>query len=175
MDTRKRGTSKAKSVIAIIPIFVLFLVSVTHAGSVSVSGRSNYHITMAKGAKVDDISGHTVGIGEARGLTAFDDGEIATFYGVFTFDYIKGTGKFRAYITNTFDDGSTRVYVVDNGETTALQGGKISRIRGKYTFIKGTGRFAGIKGGGVMTGKRITPLSAGADCYSDFNETFTLP
>ena len=175
MDTRKRGPSTAMFVFTIIPIFILLFVSITHAGTVTVSGRNNYHITMAKGAKIGDVIGHTVGVGEARGLMAFDDGEIATTYGVFTFDYINGCGKFKAYITNTFDDGSTQVYLIEDGTTTALEKGKISRIRGTFTFIHGTGRFAGIKGSGVWTGKRITPLSAGADCYADLSATYTLP
>jgi hypothetical protein len=162
-------------VITIIPIIILFFVSVTPAGTVTVSGRNNYPITMAKGAKIGDVTGHVVGVGEARGLMAFDDGEMAATYGVFTFDYINGNGKFKAYITNTFDDGSTQVYLIEDGTTTALEKGKISRIRGTFTFVQGTGRFKGIKGSGVWTGKRVTPLSAGADCYADINGTYSLP
>ena len=126
-------------------------------------------------AKVDDVPGHVVGIGEVKGLTFFDDGETAIFYGAFSFDYINGSGTFDAYIVNTFEDGSILAYEINKAETRAAKGGKISELRGQYTYIKGTGRFAGIKGGGVFSGKRIAPLSAGADSYTDFNGSGYLP
>ena len=90
------------------------------------------------------------------------------------FDYINGNGKHQGYSSTTFEDGSTKFSSFE-GITKEVEGGKSSLFEGTYTYIRGTGRFEGIEGSGSYTGKRITPLVAGADCYSDFAGTRTLP
>jgi len=136
--------------------------------------RSVFQYFKAEAAKVGDVPGHVVGVAEAKGLTFTDKGDVGAYSVQVMFDYVNGSGPHQGYVTSTFEDGSTTVTKVE-GTTTAVKGGKISLFKGKYTYIKGTGRYEGIKGGGSYTGKRVTPMAAGAYCYSDSTGTYTLP
>ena len=39
----------------------------------------------------------------------------------------------------------------------------------------GSGRFEGIRGKGTYVGRRVAPLSAGADGYIDLSSSYTMP
>ena len=136
--------------------------------------RTVYSIFKAEAAKVGDVPGHVVGVAEGSGLNFPEKDEPAAYSVQFMFDYVNGSGLHSGYCMTTWKDGSTTVVKVE-GTTMATQGGKISLFEGTYTYVKGTGRYAGINGGGSYTGKRVTPLAAGAFCYSDATETYTLP
>lgn len=136
--------------------------------------RNTFRYTKAEAVEVGDVPGHVLGVAEAKGLTFPDTGEIAAYGIKVTFDYVNGTGPHDGYATATFEDGATVAYRFE-GTTKAVDGGKTSEFEGKHTYLKGTGRFEGIKGGGSYTGKRLTPMSEGADCYSDATGIYTLP
>ena len=144
------------------------------AETIQQKSRTVYSIFKAEAAKVGDVPGHVVGVAEANGLIFPEKDEPAAYSVQFMFDYVNGSGRHWAYSVSTWEDGSTTV-IKSEGTTTATQGGKISLFEGTYTYVKGTGRYAGIKGGGSYTGKRVTPLAAGAFCYSDATDTYTLP
>ncbi len=112
---------------------------------------------------------------DARGLSFPDTGEVGTYLGKVTFDITNGTGPHQAYWVTTYEDKST-VITSCKGVTTAGPDGT-STFEGTYTYIGGTGRFAGIQGGGSYTGKRMAPLAPGvpADTFSDYVTTYTLP
>lgn len=158
---------------AILVITALLLMFVTQAGAETLKGRDAYHITKAEAIKVGDVPGHAVGVAKCRGLTFFDDGEVATLSVIFTYDYTNGDGTHEAYLLCTFEDGSTVVSKL-KGTTRAIQGGKYSSFKGTQSYIGGNGRFKGIKGSGSYTGKRVAPVASGADCYRDFTGTYTL-
>jgi hypothetical protein len=136
--------------------------------------RAVFQYFKAEAAKVGDVPGHVVGVSEANGLTFPEKDEPGAYSVQVMFDYVNGSGPHWGYVTSTWEDGSTTVIKVE-GTTTATQGGKISLFKGTYTYVKGTGRYAGIEGSGSYTGKRLTPMAAGAFCYSDATETYTLP
>ena len=136
--------------------------------------RTVYRYIKAEAAEVGDVPGHVVGIAEARGLTFPDTGEVGTYLVQVTFDYVNGSGPHQGYATAVFEDGSEAIIKVE-GMTTQVEGGKTSDFEGKYTYMKGTGRFKGIQGSGSYTGKRLTPLAEGADSYSDATGSYTLP
>jgi len=168
-------TSKIIALTALImTAFLLMSVTQTGAETVTQKGRIAYHLTKVEGFQVGDVPGHVVGAGEAKGLSFLDNGEIAAYSASFTFDYTKGSGTFQSYGITTYEDGSTMV-TRGQATTTAVQGGKYSLFKGTYSYISGSGRFEGIKGSGSFTGKRVTSLAAGADCYVDFTGTYTLP
>ena len=75
----------------------------------------------------------------------------------------------------TYEDGST-TWAKSETIVTADPDGKTGRWEGKAEFIQGTGRFEGIQGGIIYTGKRFAPTpGAGAQYYTDGNWTYTLP
>ena len=171
--------AKIPKIIALTALFTLVfgmtIIGNALAGeTVQEKGRSVFHYFKAEAAKVGDVPGHVVGVAEASGLNFLDSGNIGAYSVQVTFDYINGSGPHQGYTMTTFEDGSTMVAKI-RGTTTATQGGKISLFKGKYTYIKGTGRYEGIQGGGSYTGKRLTPMAAGAECYGDSTGTYTLP
>jgi hypothetical protein len=143
--------------------------------TVNEKGRIVYHFVKTEVMQVGDVPGHIVGIVDASGLAFPDTGEVATYSGKITFDLINGTGPHQTYVVTTFEDKSTTI-TLNKGVTTARRDGT-STFEGTYTYVGGTGRFAGIKGGGSYTGKRMAPVTPGgpADAFSDFVATYTLP
>ena len=169
--------TKISKIIALTALLMaLLLMSLTQARAETVEekGRIAYHITKAEASQVGDVPGHVVGVAEARGLSFIENGKIATYFAVFTFDYTKGSGTHETYGIATYEDGSTTV-TKGQGTTTAAEGGKYSLFKGTFEYISGSGRFEGIKGSGDYSGKRVTSLAAGADCYTDYTGTYTLP
>ena len=142
---------------------------------VNEKGRVVYHFVKTEVMQAGDVPGHIIGIVDASGLVFPDTGEVATFSNKIILDLIKGTGSHQSYSVNTYEDGSTTVSK-GKGVTTAHSDGT-STFEGTYTYIGGTGRFAGIKGGGSYTGKRLAPLTQGgpADSFFDLVGTYTLP
>jgi hypothetical protein len=136
--------------------------------------RNVFRYIKAEAVEIGDVPGHVLGVAEARGLAFPDNGEVAAYAVKVTFDYVNGTGPHRGYATATFEDGAMVAYRFE-GTTEEVGGGKTSEFEGKYTYLKGTGRFEGIQGGGSYTGRRLTPLTEGADCYSDGIGSYTLP
>jgi hypothetical protein len=110
---------------------------------------------------------------DASGLALGE--EVCQFSNKISFDLTNGTGLHQSYAVTTFEDKSTQV-TLNKGVTTAHPDGT-SAFEGTFTFIGGTGRFSGIKGGGSYTGKRMAPVTSGgaADAFSDTVATYTLP
>ena len=123
-----------------------------------------------------DVKGHVVGVFELRGL-AFFETEIAALEGVGTFDKIKPVVTFQGYILITFKDGSTITQKVQ-GSHAPPPGEKRHSYKGKGEYIKGTGRFEGIKGELSFTGIQITPVTKDktkGDNWIEVTGTYTLP
>ena len=88
----------------------------------------------------------------------------------------KGKGTVEGYCQNTYEDGSTTIAKFQ-GALEPLEG-KRSTGKGTFSYIKGSGRFEGIKGGGSWTCKSITPYTkeeTKSDMIADFTGTRTLP
>ena len=138
-------------------------------------GRVVYHFVKAEVMQVGDVPGHMVGVVDASGLSFPDTGQVGIYSSKISFDLINGTGTHYAYVVTTFEDKSTTV-TLNQGVTTARPDGT-STFEGTFTYVGGTGRFAGIKGAGSYTGKRMAPVTPGgpADVFSDFVATYTLP
>ncbi len=123
--------------------------------------------------EVDDVPCHTIGVVEFAGVLSCDDGGVAATSTKDMFDYINGSGKFHGYSVVTFEDGNTFSIKYQG---TATPEAKTTRWDGSCEFIRGTGRFEGVQGGGSLTGKRLasTP-GAGSQYYVDYDLTYTLP
>jgi len=117
---------------------------------------------------------HIIGIYDQTGLASFDTGEVASLKNPGTLDYIKGSGTIQGYTVLTFEDGSTMTTKYQ-GTTRPDSSGKGSRWESTWTYTQGTGRWAGIQGGGTSTGRRFVPFGGGVQLYSDITGTYTLP
>ena len=169
----RRKLCLATPAVAILALFVGS--SLAGAETIKEKSRTVYHMTKVEAIPVGDVPGHIIGIADARGLFFIEGGEVGAFSNKIWFDYTNGNGSHWAYSINTFPDGSTRVNKAQ-GTTTALPSGE-STFEGTFTFVRGTGRWEGIQGGGSYTRKRLAPLTPGgpADCYMDSVYTYTLP
>jgi len=113
--------------------------------------------------KIDDQEGHIIGIYERKGLMVHENGEVANELNRGVFDSIKGVSKYQGYCLQTFKDGSTMMM---KHQGTINKG----QLEASFEFIKGTGRFEGIKGRGTYSGQNYENFN-----YLQFTGTYTLP
>ena len=166
---------KAKLWIVMLSIAALAaFAALSLAGAETIRGRQVQFITKAEVIQVGDVPDHIIGIYDQTGLASFETGEVASFALKGTLDYIKGSGTIQGYTILTFEDGSTMTTKYQ-GTTRPDPSGKGSRWESTWAYIQGTGRWAGIQGGGTSTGRRFAPFGAGAQAYSDVTGTYTLP
>jgi hypothetical protein len=144
------------------------------AGAETIKGRQVQFITKAEVLQVGDVPDHIIGIYDQTGLASFETGEVASMTIKGTLDYIKGSGPIRGYTITTYEDGSTTSSKYQ-GTTRPDPGGKGARWETTWTYIQGSGRWAGIQGGGTSTGRRFVPFGGRAQLYSDVIGTYTLP
>ena len=107
----------------------------------------------AQNVRLDPVhpgeQGRTVDVGLWTGQTRFRNGEVATTSGVETTDGRDGALAIRGALISVFPDGATfsLSYV---GKTHTKAGTNAFTSEGEWTFTGGTGRLAGIKGGGTF-------------------------
>jgi len=162
---------------AILLISVLLLVPATQAMAEEVKYKHFTYITKVEIIPVGDTKGHRVGVFERRGLALFEDGEVAAYLIRGTFDFTKQGGPGNAYFQITYKDGSTILGKAPF--TMALTPGeKLPSVKSKGQYIKGTGRFEGIKGTFTCSGQYITPYTTDktkGDLCFECTSTRTLP
>jgi len=167
---------KLKALFILIALLIAMPVTQVVAETVKKAKITSY-ITKTEAIPFPDVKGHIVGVVEKRGVAVFEDGEVAAYHGQFRFDYIKQQGgSFQGYVQLTFKDGSTTLAKVQ-GTQTLTPGEKLPTVAGKSEYIKGTGRFQGIKGNVSFIGKSITPYGGETkgDMVMDLTSTYTLP
>jgi len=172
-----RKLSKQWGVVCILAVAVCLLMASAQVGAetIKVEGRNVTLVTKAEVLEIGDVPGHFIGIFEQAGLqTELTTGEAGSYTGRGMFDYTKGSGAHEGYDIITFEDGSTIIGRYQ-GTTRKDPEGQSSSFEGKWTYIGGTGRYAGIEGGGTYTGRRLAPMGAEAVVYSDWTGTRTLP
>ena len=114
------------------------------------------YITQVEAIPVPDVEGHIILVGERRGVAIFEDGSTAAYHTRATCDLTKFHGPCQGYTNLTYPDGSkTMAKYQLTFEIPA--GKKLPTLKGKGEFIKGTGRFEGIKGTVSFAGYQITP------------------
>ena len=132
----------------------------------------SHHISKAETVDVGDAPGHVVGVAKATGVGFFDGGEVATLVTTGTFDYQNGAGKTEGYVGYTFEDGST-FFLKYDAVTTPDSAGMGSSFKGQFSFMEGTGRFRRIKGGGSLSGRRLSLMGGGSEVYFTFTGTYS--
>lgn len=170
------ATKKSVCVLfCIVMVSAWILGSAIQAGAETLKGRSVLTATKEERTSLDLEPGQHLAMQTLEGLAFFENGEIAKLKTYSIVDVIPGKGSQSiSYNTWTFEDGST---VVNRTQRLMVpdQSGSVS-AKVTSEFIKGTGRFEGIKGTGSGAGKNF-PRSEGqaARVYTDFTWTYTLP
>jgi hypothetical protein len=107
-------------------------------------------------------------------LTTFDTGETGMASSVEYIDVVKGVGTTAGYATITFVDGSSFTARIDYHFSIGHKGLVSASIKTEY--VKGTGRFEGIKGTEVITGRQISTTNDFAGFFFlEGTATYTLP
>ena len=147
---------------------------VTQAGAETMSLKLVSMVETRETVQISGLEGVVIGVLDRKGLSVFENGDIAIMSCRGTFDTKKG---FQGYSSLTFDDGST-IVLAWKGPTSYVPGGKFLEYSGTFEYAKGTGRFEGIKGSGTFTGKAPQwdeDYKAKEFMYYEFTGTYTLP
>jgi hypothetical protein len=101
--------------------------------------------------KVDDIEGHALNSYESRGVGSAEEG---TFSSKGQSDLTKGNGTHQGYYKNTDKDGNV-FFSKWQGKVSTTQspeGKPIMKWEGTFSYVKGTGKWENIQGGGTYKG-----------------------
>jgi len=125
---------------------------------------------------VSDPPGHVYVIYERRGIVVFENGEQAAYWNCGSFDLVRYSGPYQGYCILSFQDGSTMV-LKNKGTMTIPKVGKLPVSEGEGTYIKGTGRFEGIKGNMSFKAHYLIPNAKETkrDMIVFSTSTYTLP
>ena len=143
---------------------------------------TEYGVTRSQ-IQAGDQEGHTIGAAEKRGLAFFENGEVATYRGWETHDSDsrKRNISFQGYSELTFEDGSTVMFKLRGTKTSQLPWWFVhGRVKptGSGEFVKGSGRFRGIRGNLSFSGRGLTAYSkqigTRGDLYLDVTATYTV-
>jgi hypothetical protein len=163
------------SIFSFVLLFA-FGVSITDAVAKTVKYKITSYIVKAEHILVPDTEKHAIGIYERRGVAIYENGETAAYHSRGTFDFVKGSGPFQGYTNLKYKDGSTTI-IKYQGKMTMNPSSKSRTLTGKGEYIKGTGRFEGIKGNVSFSGKYITPYTADktkGDTVFDNTATYSI-
>jgi hypothetical protein len=162
--------------LSILLIAACLLVPATQARAETVKIKYSTQATKVERVAVPDEKGHIVGLYERRGVAIFEN-EVASTAIWGTMDVIKKKVSFQGYTIITFKDGSTWT-LTHQGTRAPAPGAELGSYKMKGKFIKGTGRFEGIKGKYSGTGRYITPFTKDetkGDNWMEITATYTLP
>jgi hypothetical protein len=122
--------------------------------------------------KVADMEGHAINLLEAKGMSFSEKWGPCLLVLSVVQDYTKGVGPYEGYIHYTYSDGST-ITIRIKGEGKGGGPGTTGSAKGEgtWTYLKGTGKFEGIQGGGTREYWVLGP----GQWYADAKGEYTLP
>lgn len=160
--------------VSLITFFML--APAARAGEKRMTYKIASSVTKMEVVPISDIKGHIIGVMERRGVAIYENWETAAYHSQIIFDSIKGQGAtFSGYANLSFADGSSIISKF-TGAAPEVKGKKI--VKGTGDYIKGTGRFEGIKGKLSFSGKYVTPYTKDTtkgDMVLEITSTYTLP
>ena len=132
-----------------------------------VKGRNAKHTTRWEQIEVGDEEGHVVGIYEAKGIVSRTDGKTFVTWecGLLDMNLKTGLGSGTGHGVTTDRDGD-KMHWTWKGKTV-----KPGIWEGTLAYVKGTGKYEGIKGKGTYTNYTIAPRQN----YADFEMEEELP
>ena len=173
---KNKVTTTILGCICILLIAALVIVPAAQAEEKTVKYKIVATITKIEIFSVPDMKEHVIGALERNGVAIYENGETAAYRSLIMFDSIKGQGAtWSGYSILTFADGS-KTFEKSQGTEPEVKGKKI--IKGTGDYIKGTGRFEGVKGKTSFAGKYVTPYTKDktkGDIVVDVTSTYTLP
>lgn len=161
----------AKRLLALVAVigFALGLAMVGDAvAGEYVKCRGIKHMVKWEQINVGDVDGHAIALYESKGVVTnlqgktFADGWLVHEMGTFDFNSKTGAGSWQGYSELTSPEGD-KVYLTWEGMPT----------KGPLTFIKGTGKYEGIKGKGTWSAG--PPTKDPSEFYTNWEGEVELP
>jgi hypothetical protein len=153
---KKEERNISKSRIVGIMALIIFAMGILLVGDAlagergKVANREMWFRTTVQTLKAPDMEGHTIHLWEAKGIVFTEKWGACQGYVPATNDFIAPEGEMRAqgYVQYTFPDGSTTIQKWES---------KSKELNGTWTYLKGTGKFEGIQGGGTYKSYNMGP------------------
>ena len=148
-------SKRSRLLLIILALIIAFGVTTASAqDKVKVKIKKFIVITKYEVTEVPDTEGHILLQYEAKDISS--DGRLIC-YKTAQADYIKGTGPVKGYNECVSREGGTLIDKFEGMSTTkkSPEGKNIKTFKGTYTYIKGTGKYEGIQGGGTFHGMEI--------------------
>ena len=141
------------ALILAVGVLIGFQLLVTQARAETLNFKLVSMIDKLERVKITQTEGTIIGVMDRKGLSVFENGEVAPTCCRGIFDTKKG---FQGYSSIMFEDGSTLV-LSWKGPTSVSSppGGKLRIYSAAFECVEGTGRFKGVKGTGTFTGKEV--------------------
>ena len=128
--------------------FNVFALSVSGSTTLTYSQQQPAPIAQAEGNVL--LAGEAHGINKNTGRTDYMDGASVTNQDIAQLS--QGNGIHAGYFTKVTPEGST-VAKWDGKVTTVMKDGNpMTSFKGMWVYANGTGKYAGVKGGGEYTG-----------------------
>ena len=167
--------SKIVAMMALIAFALgIFLVGNAMAGE-KFKGRTVWYMTKWEQIGVPGEEKHLMVLQEAKGISsntegkAFGEGTVDRLVQFVEIDLKTETGSSHGYQESTDRDGNKIYYRL---EGSRLKGKLWTSVwEGKYTILRGTGRYEGIKGEGTWSSYPIAPMQL----YGDWEMEVELP
>jgi len=148
-----------KLMLLLISLSAIFALGVTTSlaqEKIKISGKRYGVTTKREVIKVDDTKGHILILSESKGIDVVTGAQfVSRGFG----DYVKGNGPHWVYAKTVMPNGDVMFSKSEGKLTTTLspEGKPATTMEGKFSFIRGTGKFENIQGGGTWKGKIIGP------------------
>ena len=141
------------ALIIAVGLLIGFQLMATQAGAEPLNFKLVSMVDKREAVKITQTEGTMIGVLDRRGLSIFENGEVAPTSCRGIFDTKKG---FQGYSSIMFEDGSTLV-LSWKGPTSVSNppGGKFRVYSAAFECAEGTGRFKGVKGNGTFAGKEV--------------------
>lgn len=137
----RKEVAMKRVIVALIFSFVLLFAFgpiVTQAVAETMDFKLISMVEKVERVKVSDMEGVVIGVMDRKGLSVFENGDIATTACRGTFDTKKG---FQGYSSLTFEDGSTIVLSWKGPTSRVPPGGKFGGYSAAFEYAIGSGRF----------------------------------
>jgi hypothetical protein len=161
----------SKSKIVAMMALIVFAMAILLVGNAVAGekfrGRTISYATKWEQVGVPGDEKHLMAVAESKGISsnkegkAFGEGTVDRAVGVYDIDLKAETGSNHGYTESTDRDGDKIYY---RWEGTRIKG-KLwgSQWEGKYTILRGTGKYEGIQGKGTWTYHNPAPMQTVTD------------
>ncbi len=159
---RRLSMKSALGILTVVALFFALEASLAFAQEkIKISFRHTHATVKSEAFEIGDVEGHYVGFRYYEGPMEVIEGpkalDGAQDTGISLWDYVQGNGTAHGYAKAV--KGPNSVVMKHEAQTrtsTSPNGTRVTTYEGTFTFIKGTGEFEGIQGGGTMRGKLIS-------------------